>query len=87
MDYLNPFNGPVVAGREAEEVIFAKDQPQYIPLRTLVYETYPNSGDIRVMSRWTLTPEQRKAVAEGADVFLTCLTFGRPLQPVTVAVE
>ncbi len=87
MDYLTPKNGPVVEGREAEEVVFAKDQPEYIPLRTLTYETYPNSGDIRVMSRWTLTSEQRKAVSEGADIFLTCLTFGRPLQPVTLAIE
>lgn len=87
MDYLKPKDGPVVEGREAEEVVFAKDQPEYIPLRTLVYETYPGSKDIRVISRWTLTPEQRQAVLDGADIYLTCLTFGRPLQPVTLAVE
>jgi hypothetical protein len=87
MNYLNPFDGPVVAGRESEEVIFAKDQPEYVPLRTLPYETYPGSGDYRVMSRWTLTEEQRKAVADGADIYLTLLTFGRPLQPVLMAVE
>lgn len=87
MNYLKPFDGPVVPGREAEEVVFAKDQPEYIPLRTLVYETFPQSGDVRVMSRWTLTDEQRKVVAEGGDIYLTCLTFGRPLQPVLLAVE
>lgn len=87
MNYLNPFDGPVVKGRESEEVIYAKNQPPYKPLRTLVYETYPNSGDIRVMSRWTLTPEQRKEISEGADIYLTLLTFGRPLQPILMAIE
>ena len=86
MDYLQPFDGPVVVGRESEEVVFAKDQPEYIPLRTLAYETYPNSGDIRVMSRWTLTPEQRKKVSEGSDIFLTLLTFGGPLQPILMGI-
>jgi hypothetical protein len=87
MDYLKPKDGPVVEGRESEEIVFAENQPQYIPLRALVYETYPSSGDVRVMSRWTLTPEQRQAVLNGADIYLTCLTFGRPLQPVTMAIE
>ena len=87
MDYLKPKDGPVVEGRESEEIVFAENQPQYIPLRALVYETYPSSGDVRVMSHWTLTPEQRQAVLNGADIYLTCLTFGRPLQPVTMAIE
>jgi hypothetical protein len=87
LDYLKPFAGPVVAGREAEEVVFAKDQPQYVPLRTLIYETYPGSGDVRVMSRWTFTADQRKAVAEGEDIYLTLLTFGQPLQPILMAIE
>lgn len=87
MEYLNPFDGPVVMGRESEDVVYAKDQPEYKPLRTLVYETYPNSQDIRVMSRWTLTPEQRKKVTDGADIYLTLLTFGGPLQPVLMGIE
>lgn len=85
MDFLKPFDGPVVVGRESEEVVYAKDQPQYEPLRTLPYETYPGSGDYRVMSRWSLTPEQRRKVSEGSDIFLTLLTFGQPLQPILMA--
>jgi len=34
-----------------------------------------------VLSRWRLTDEERKAIAEGADVVLTLLTFGTPLAP------
>ncbi len=81
--YLLPKDGPIFEGLslESKEVIYAKDQPQYIPLRTLV-----SSGpEKRVISRWTLTDEQRKAVAEGADIFLMLLTFGNPLQPIQIA--
>lgn len=82
-DYLKPADKPVFAGLESEEVVYAKDQPEYIPLRTLV-----SSGpDRRVISRWTLTDEQRKAVAEGADIFLELSTFGKPLQPIRIMVS
>lgn len=83
MDYLSPFDGPVVLGRESEEIVYAKHQPEYIPLRCLVTDR-ENTG--RVTSRWTLTPEQRKKVSEGSDVFLTLLTFGQPLQPIQIVV-
>lgn len=82
-DYLLPRNGPVVDGLEHQETVYAKDQPEYISLRTLV-----SSGtERRVISRWTLTDEQRKAIAEGADLYLMLLTFGGPLQPIQIAVS
>lgn len=84
MNYLTPKDGPVLEGHEMEEVVFAKNQPQYKPLRCLVDDS---RGDRRVTSRWTLTEEQRKAVAEGADIYLTLLTYGNPLQPILLAVE
>jgi hypothetical protein len=83
MHYLNPKDGPVFEGLEHKEVVYAKDQPQYRPLRTLV-----SSGeDRKVISRWTLTDEQRIAVANGADIFLTLATYGSPLQPILMAVS
>ena len=81
-EFLSPRNGPVIDGRESEEVVYAKDQPQYQPLRTLVNF----DSERRVTSRWTLTDEQRKAVYEGADIFLELLTFGQPLQPIRLAI-
>lgn len=76
-------DGPVIEGMEAEEVVYAKDQPQYLPLRSLV-----SSGPKgRVISRWTFTPEQRKQIAEGADVLLEVSTGHRPLQPLRVMVS
>lgn len=77
-DYLRPRNGPVVEGLEKREVVYAKDQPEYIPLRTLA----SNNRERRVISRWTPTKEQREAIANEADIYLTLLTFGSPLQPI-----
>lgn len=82
-DYLQPRNGPVVDGLEHQETVYAKDQPEYVPLRTL----RSNGRMGAVISRWTLTPEQRKAVAEGADIFLELSTFHGPLQPTRVAIS
>ena len=82
-EYLQPADRPVIDGLEHHEVVYAKDQPEYLPLRTLRSSTQER----RVLSRWTLTPEQRRAVAAGADIFLTQMTFGGPLQPVAMAVS
>jgi len=83
ISYLKPKDGPVIPGLEGREVIYAKDQPEYIALRTLV----GNDRDRRVLSRWEPTPEQRKAIAEGADIYLQLLTFGQPLQPILMLVS
>lgn len=80
-DYLMPADRPVIEGLEQHEVVYAKDQPEYIPLRTL------RSADGRVLSRWGLTPEQRQAVSEGEDVLLELSTFGGPLQPIRMALS
>lgn len=82
-EYLKPRNGPVVDGLEMQEVVYAADQPEYIPLRSL----RANGRMGAVISRWTLTPEQRKAVTEGADLFLELSTFGAPLQPIRLVVS
>ena len=81
--YLQPANESVVKGLEEFEVVYAvNQQDKYNPLRTLRSKTEEG----RVLSRWTLTDEQRKAIAEGADVFLELLTFGGDLQPIMLAV-
>jgi hypothetical protein len=82
-EYLNPLDGHVVDGLESQEVVYAADQPQYIPLRTLCAD-----GEMgAVLSRWTLTEEQRKAVAAGSDIFLELSTFHQPLQPIRMAIS
>ncbi len=82
-EYLKPADRPVVDGLENQEVVYAKNQPEYIPLRCLRSRT----EYVEVLSRWTLTPEQRKMIAEGADIFLELSTFGQPLQPIRLQVS
>ena len=71
---------PVIPGLEDREVVYAKDQPEYLPLPSL----RTKSG--HVVARWALTDEERALIAEGADVFLTLWTFNHPLQPCSLSV-
>lgn len=81
-DYLQPSDKPVIEGLEEFEIVFAKNQARYNPLRAL----RQNHRHGRVLSRWTLTDAQRQAVANGADIYLELLTFHEPLQPIMMAV-
>lgn len=82
LEILEPRDGPVIDGLEASEVVYAKDQPEYRPLRVL----RSNGQSGMVLTRFTLTPEQRAEVAMGADVYLEILTFHQPLQPLLLYV-
>jgi hypothetical protein len=68
---------PVLPGSEAIEIVIGKDQPEYIPLPA-VYMDNP----IRMFTRWRMTDEERKAVADGADIVFCQMTFGNAFQPV-----
>lgn len=82
-EYLQPADCPVIEGLEPYEVVMAKDQQDvYNPLRILPGATRQGER----LSRWTLTPEQREAIANGADIFLELLTFNTPMQPIRMAV-
>lgn len=80
-DFLNPHDGPVVVGLEQFETVYAKNQPQYRPLRTL-----PGRKGNSAIARLSFTDAQRKAVAEGADIYMELLHFGGPLAPSLVMV-
>ncbi|NGO50483.1 hypothetical protein [Allomesorhizobium camelthorni] len=75
-DFVEPHSGPVVVGLEKFETVYAKDQPQYRPLRTL-----PARNGTSAISRFHFTDAQRKAIADGADLYLELLHFGGPLAP------
>ena len=80
-DYLKTYDGPVVEGLEKYEIVYAKNQPEYIPLPTLA-----GALGSSAVSRWTPTDEQRKAIADGADIYLENFHFGQPLSPVRMSV-
>ncbi len=58
-----------------KEVVFAKDQPQYIPLPAVV------RGNM-VTTRWKLTWTERLEILLHGDLWVQMLTFRKPLQPI-----
>ena len=57
-------------------VIYAKDQPEYLPLRAV----RNHAGT--VITCWQMTWRERITALVRGKVFLTLLTFNTPLQPV-----
>lgn len=78
-----------IPGHEADEVIIARDQPEYIPLPALGIElTLPGFGTVPgLLTRWRPSDEERAALANGADVWIETMTFGQPMQPVRISTE
>ena len=80
-DFVAPHDGPVVVGLEKFEIVYAKDQPQYRTLRTL-----PGRRGDSAIARFHFTDTQRRAIAEGADIYLELLHFRGPLAPSLIMV-
>jgi hypothetical protein len=66
------------------EMVIALDQEQYIPIVTLPFRF--SDGTIAAAVRFRLTDEERKAIAEGADLVVSELTFGNQFTPVDIKV-
>jgi hypothetical protein len=73
---------PVIEGLEPYEIILAKDQPGYLPLPVL----RSASPHYAMLSRWVFTDEERQAIADGADIFLTIYTGGHQYPPTALEV-
>lgn len=73
---------PQVAG--FEEHILARDQTEYVQIPAVFtdVESVPC-----VVTRWTLTPEERAEVAAGADIWLEMLIPNERASPVRLSVE
>lgn len=82
MIYLFPSEERVISGLEGYELQFAKDQPQYMPLKAL--RSLKDNG--AVLTRWIITEEVREAILAGNDLYLEQLTFHQPLQPVRLSI-
>lgn len=72
---------PVIPGFDIPEVVFAKDQPEYIPLPAWKGE------DGMVVTRWQLTWGERLRVLLTGNLWLSVLTFNKPLQPVKLQTQ
>lgn len=67
---------PVCPGVELPVMIYAKDQPQYNQLPCF------RDDDGTVVTRWKLTWRERLRILFYGNLWLTVLTFNKPLQPV-----
>jgi hypothetical protein len=73
---------PVMPGSESIEIVLGKDQPEYDDLPAV----YVDSDTRPMITRWRVTDEERRAVANGADIVLQQLTFKQLFQPVNLQV-
>lgn len=66
----------IVPGFEIETVTYAANQPEYIALPAW------RGDDGRVVTRWRLSWPERFRLFFTGNLWLSLLTFNRPLQPV-----
>ncbi len=60
-----------------QNVVFAKDQPEYHPLPALRL----SNAEAEIICCWKLTWRERLRVLLGGRIWHSILTFGHPLQP------
>lgn len=66
---------------EGFNVVYGAGQEEYQPLHAI------KNAEGTMITEWELTPEERKAVAEGKNIMLSMMTFNKPLQPVVLYVK
>jgi hypothetical protein len=66
---------PVIPGYDLNEVIYGKDQSQYLPLPAV------KGKDGMVVTRWKLTWAERFHIFRTGNLWLHQLSFNQPLQP------
>ncbi len=64
-----------------KEVIYAKDQPEYLQLPALKFD------DGLVVSKWKLSFVERIKILFTGNIFLGLLTFNKPLQPIKLSLS
>ncbi len=80
MEPVDPRVPAALLPPESRAIVFAKDQPQYLPLPTVLT---PQGA---VITRWAPTNAEKAAIIRGDDIYVVVLTFGQPLQPLRVSV-
>jgi hypothetical protein len=70
---------PVVPSAEADETVYAKDQPQYIPLPSI------KTPDGVMLTRWSVNETEKRQIAGQGYIYLIVNTFNQPLQPVMMS--
>lgn len=76
---------PVAPRVGLPEITLAEDQHEYLTLTAAVIAD--ETGQTGVLTRWRLDDVERAAIAAGADVFVSLLTFGGAVQPMQITVD
>lgn len=73
-------------GQDMPEIGCAEDQPEYMPIT--ITPIYHGDGTVTVLTRWKPTPEERTAIANGADIYVgTVHAEGYLMNPLMVSVD
>lgn len=72
---------PVIPVANHPEVIYAKEQPEYEPLPTV------KRPDGTILTRWEMSEDEKRQVAEQGFIYLMVMTFNQPLQPVLISAD
>jgi hypothetical protein len=73
---MTPINVAPRRPIEGTHVVYAANQPEYLPL-----PVWRKPGG-EVISRWRFSWRERVRIALGGTLYLEVLTFGSPLQPI-----
>lgn len=63
------------------EVVYAKNQPEYIPLPSI------KTVEGQVITRWRFSLKERIKLLLTGNLYLSLLTFNQPLQPIQLSVD
>lgn len=66
---------PVIPDKNAPETIYAKDQPEYIPLPTV------KTPDGIVLTRWSVNEQEMKQILDQGYFYLLVSTLTLPFNP------
>jgi len=66
----------------APEVTVAEEQEEYMPLAAAIYRY--DDGSTGILTRWTFSAEERRAIAAGEDLYIMELVFNGKMTPLVV---
>lgn len=72
---------PVVPTADSAEVVYAQNQPPYQPLPCL------RTVDGMILTRWSLSEDEKQQVCEQGYIYLSVQTFNSPLQPLLMSAD
>jgi hypothetical protein len=74
---------PEIAG--VRMVRLADNQPQYRPIvAAVIHDDRYSEKENGLLLAFTPNDDDRQRIAEGADIYVTLLTFGKPMPPILV---